>query len=248
MKSGRRSHGISAVVLVLAFTAASAHAFSFSPMVTFVGADEAPARVRYTVQNDTQRAIAVQISAHDRHIDQTGNESTSPTDDLFVFPSQIVLGPGRTQEVTVEWTGGHVQRERAFRIIATQLPVNLGTGNDSRAQLRVNLEYVTSLYVRPPGASPQFELIQATVDMELAEFRIHLRNAGAMHGLLRDIAFDTDGWPDGVTRLVPASRFEAGSNVVLPEGERILSIPLERLDWDGEIAPDISVDIVPHTP
>ncbi len=230
-------------LMLLLYGAASAHAFSFTPMVAQIDADRRPARVTYTLQNDTPRAVAVQVSAHIRVIDEMGNEDMQPTDELLVYPSQIVLAAGRSQEISVDWTGGSVDRERAFRIVAEQVPVNLGSSQDSRAQLRVNLEYVTSLYVRPAQARPRTEVSDVAFEDAGETLVFRLGNTGTRHILLRDLTVSIHPPGEGESVQVRGEQLNAGSNVLPAGGSRVVRIPWGVRDMTASNAHEYRIEV-----
>lgn len=218
--------------LVLVFVASGTYALNFSPLVSTIDLDGSRARQRYTLSNPGREPVAVEVSAVTRQIDEYGMEHNSPTDGLAVYPSQIVLDGGERQTVLVEWVGGEIESERAFRIIAEQVPVSFGDDGSSRARLRMSFRYVTSLYVRPPGTAARVSATSARIvtgtpdgavdaddgDAEIdtpAEARfveITLENSGSRHKRLRDLT---------VRVSLPSDNGE----------ER------ERLEWHGETAP-----------
>ncbi|TVQ26270.1 MAG: molecular chaperone [Spirochaetaceae bacterium] len=240
---GYKSRALIVCLVLLLYGAASVQAFSFTPMVSHIDADRRPARVTYTLQNDTPRAIAVQVSAHVREIDEMGNEVMQPTDELMVYPSQIVLAAGRSQEISVDWTGGSVDRERAFRVVAEQVPVNLGSSQDSRAQLRVNLEYVTSLYVRPAQARARTEVSGIAFDDAEQMLVFRLENTGTRHILLRDLSVLIHPPREGESLQIPGGELNAGSNVLPAGGSRVVRIPWDSSDINASNAHEYRIEV-----
>ncbi len=136
---------------------------SFAPMLSEIDLQDGQGRARFTVRNEYGRPVAVQIEARTREIDIHGNEGREPTDALAVYPTQLVLDAGERQQIAVEWLEGRIDKERAFRVIAEEVPVDLEDRSDSRARLRMNMRYVTSLYIRPEGAAPDIRITEAKV-------------------------------------------------------------------------------------
>ena len=204
------------LVAALFFAGASGlSAFNFTPMVSTIDASEdGPLRKTFDVVNDGNEPVAVEVRAYTREIEEDGSETTEETDEVDVFPSQLVLRPGERDTVDAEWTGAAPDRERAFRVIAEQVPVRFEE-QTAPARIRMNLRYVTSLYVRPEGVEPEpvvreSELVFREDDdgSPVPYAQVLLENTGTAHILLRDLRFSPDsGDPDnrgGV--LLPGSR------------------------------------------
>ncbi|MFW5995467.1 MAG: hypothetical protein ACOCRN_05075 [Spirochaetia bacterium] len=236
-----RSIGIVVLFVVLVV---SAGAFSFSPMVSDIELDGSRPRRRYTVANDAASPVAVQVRAFERSIGVDGEESRSPASDLQVFPSQLVLGGGERQEVVVEWTGGELERERAFRVVAEQVAVDLDDDPQPQARIRMNMRYVASLYVTPEGAGAQPRVLEALVvepddeDLENGEdgapayAEVLLENSGSSHVLLRDLAFEVavpDNGEDDTIVIDGEDRVDGASGVLPAGNERriLLRLPQE---------------------
>lgn len=69
----------------------------------------------------------------------------------MVFPEQIVLQPGESQSVRVQWSGDSVPAtEVAYRLMAEQLPIDLGTEGANRSGLKLEMvKYLGRALVRP---------------------------------------------------------------------------------------------------
>lgn len=108
----------------------------------------------YQVVNDGKEPVAVEISLTDRKVDLDGKESNKKADDDFlVYPPQMVIPPGKTQIVRVTWMGNpNPEKELAYRLIATQLPINLEKPqpqDTARGQVKLAYRYIGSVYIRP---------------------------------------------------------------------------------------------------
>lgn len=132
-------------------------------MVAEIELDDGQPRLTYTISNDSSRPIAVQISVARREISVDGEESREPADEMLAYPSQLVVAGGETRTVIVEWSGSQTEVEIPYRVIAEQVPVEFGDDPEARARIKMNLRYVTSLYVRPPETSPNPEVLESVV-------------------------------------------------------------------------------------
>ncbi len=179
-----RSFIIVAVFLVSA--AATAAAFSFSPMTVSIAPSGANAVMTYKVTNESDQQTAVSIKVTTRTIDASGVEKNEPADKLFlVFPSRVVLKANSSQNVKVQYRGSPaIASESAFRVIAEQLPVDFT--KSATSGVSILLTYVAALYVTPKNASPKLIFSQAVGAQKdgKAGLQVTVKNEGTKHALL----------------------------------------------------------------
>ena len=66
----------------------------------------------------------------------------------------MILPPQSTRSVRVQWIGDpNLKEERAYRIIAEQLPVNLSKEKPKSSSVKILVSYHGALFVTPPGLS-----------------------------------------------------------------------------------------------
>lgn len=211
---------LTTVLLFLFLCPAGSFAFSFSPMVSTITVESGTPRRSYNVRNDGATPVAIQISLATREIDLYGRETNRETDELIAYPSQFILRGGERQEVFVEWVSGDgPNSERAYRITAEQIPLNLGDEPPGRARVRLNVRYVASLYVGPAGVSPDLVVASAQLlhgdsdrdsETEASRFyaEVELENRGNAHKALSLVRFSpapaSDSRPSGV--VLPGER------------------------------------------
>lgn len=110
------------------------------------------------VENPGDEKLPIQIEGFARSTNAKGEEVRTKTDDLTIYPEQVVLLPKEKRNVRVMWTGEIKEgREKAYRIVASQLPVDFREKNSAPKKPSVNLkfllQYVASAYVVPEGAT-----------------------------------------------------------------------------------------------
>src|SRR5437764_2764311 len=138
----------------------SLHAPAFAFKISPFNADMAPAgpgaRLDYLVENESSDPTAVQIGVVRREQAKDGTETLVQADDQFlIFPAQLILLPKEKRTVRVQWLGPvKPQKELAYRIVAEQLPVDLGKASEAKNNLRMLVRYLTALYIVPPGVHP----------------------------------------------------------------------------------------------
>lgn len=224
----------------------SAFGWTFAPMVAEIELGAGQPRLTYTINNDNATPIAVQISVVTREISIDGEETRSPADDVIVYPSQLVVAGGESRTVIVEWTGSSTDVELAYRVVAEQVPVDFGNNSEARARIRMNLRFVTSLYVRPPGVAPGPRVVEAAITnlpegviiggrngsstaSGEAYGMVLLENRGGSRVDLSEVTYRV-AWPRGSEaplELEPAST-SAPVGVLLPGDRRRIYVALPR--------------------
>ena len=121
----RRVAAVLFVLLLLPFTLM---AYQLSPLnVTYDPSGAGSAKV-YTIVNDSDSLIAIEIQAMRRYIDIDGEEYTEEAPQYFsIQPAKMIIMPDSTQLVRVQYRGpSTVTKELSFRIISEQIPMPRG--------------------------------------------------------------------------------------------------------------------------
>lgn len=229
-------HALLALLIAL-----PAHAFRLEPMVLQLPLTKPQASGTYVVENNTKQKIAVEFRVKKRLIDQNGAEERPEASGFLVFPEQMALEPGEKRNVRVTWAAEALpSQEEAYRLVATQLPVDFAPNAGGRgAQLKFLLEYVASLYLLPPGAKPKMRVVKHAVAKN-GTLEILVANEGSAHFLLdrMEISYRSgkkEGKPD------PKILQELRTENLLPGNQRWLRIPLPK----GFPDPQVSVVFEP---
>ena len=180
------------IAAVLALTADDAGALRFSPFRVKFEPSGAESNQLFQVENNTAAPTAVQIRMADRQIDVDGGETMRDNEkDFAIYPAQMILPPQSTRSVRVQWIGDpNLKEERAYRIIAEQLPVALSKDKPKSSSVKVLVSYHGALFVTPPGLSHNVTLDFFGVTQEPEQKRmleLVLHNRGTQHALLRDL-------------------------------------------------------------
>lgn len=187
-----RSLSITVGLLAFLFASTEAMAFRFAPIEAVMAPSGGKASHNFQITNIESEPIAIDIRIVSRSTDQTGIERHIPADDQFiVYPAQAIVTPGQTQTVRVQWVGDPAPgKEIPFRLIAEQLPIDLGPTPTDGAQVRLLVRYVASLYVRPGGTSPNpvVNNFRRVDDPAIGDsIRLDISNQGTQHVLLKDV-------------------------------------------------------------
>lgn len=178
--------GLGRLVLALA-VAQTAHAYRVTPLEAALGVEGTAATRTFLLENNSKAKIAVQVEAFARSIDGKAQEVRTPTEELVVFPDQIVLEAGQQRNVRVTYNGPtKVAAEKAYRVSFEQLPLSLEKGKNSKkteAKLSFMFNYLASVYVGPDNAKPAARVESLKV-LPSGKAELKLVNPGTAHAPL----------------------------------------------------------------
>ena len=155
------------VFLVLMFVTMAVFAYQLTPLsVTYDPRGAGSAKV-YTITNDSDSPIAIQVKPFKRMVDADGNEFTESANAYFsIQPQKMIIKPQSTQLVRVQYRGPQtVTKEMSFRIQAEQIPYSLGASKEETGQtISFLFVYSTSAYVKPSRVVESVRTTQGTAE------------------------------------------------------------------------------------
>jgi fimbrial chaperone protein len=180
---------ITALLLCACFIS-TAHAIRLIPLTATMVTDDDGTRRTFRIQNPAEQPAAVQISIFARATQLDGTEIRTPADQLFtVFPAQMVIMPGETQAVRVEWLSAiTTDHEQAFRIIAEQLAIDFNESKQqTREQIKLLMRYEGMIYIQPKLASAaKIDVLDSRyIDKPTPALQVTLKNTGDTHLVLK---------------------------------------------------------------
>lgn len=185
-------------IFVATLSIAAVHeagAFRFSPFRAKFEPSGDGANQLFTVENNTDQPATVQIRITTREVDVDGGEQNVDDEkDFMIYPAQMVLEPHASRSVRVQWAGDpNLKEEKAYRIVAEQLPVNLDKENPKTSAVKFLVSYRGALFVTPPGLASNVTLdftgeIKDAAGNRMLEIVLH--NRGTQHALLRNLKLD----------------------------------------------------------
>ena len=179
------------LILVVASASFVTHAISFTPIeMDFAPTGRGSTQI-FRLENTTPEPVAVEISMKSRLMKLNGEDDLQDAEDQFnVFPSQVVMQPGQVQSVRVQYIGpAALDRERAFRLIAEQLPIDVGQAPSNGGRMRLLVKYVASVYVLPSN----LKAILSITKLEVVDGKwlaITMQNQGKTRKILKNISLD----------------------------------------------------------
>ena len=230
-----------ALLFLLTFMSLALFAYQFSPLnVTFEPSGGGSAKV-YTIVNDSDSAIAVEVSAVKRSITIDGEGYNEDASQYFTIqPSKMIINPQSTQLVRVQYRGPRtVTEELSFRIISEQIPYSTGAKSEGEGQMISFLfVYSTSAYVQPGKI---VEKVETTASInEDGKLEIVFNNKGSVHQLLNDLSVTIKG-NNGSTYTLTDEDMGAikGSNLLCGASLRIVMDVPSALSGAKSFTPEI---------
>ncbi|WP_374666891.1 molecular chaperone [Ramlibacter sp.] len=189
----------------LATASFMAHAMSFTPIEMDFSPSGRGATQVFRLENTTAEPTAVEITLKSRQMKADGEDVLADADDQFnVFPAQVVLQPGQAQTVRVQYVGpAALQAERAFRLIAEQLPIDVGQAPTNGGRMRLLVKYVASVYVVPANVRAVLKTGEAKVVTagNARWLEVPVTNEGGTRRILKNAQLEVAGRTLGAEQL-----------------------------------------------
>ena len=212
----------------------SVQAMTFTPIEMDFSPTGRGATQIFRLENNTAEPAAVEMVIKSRAMAINGDDVLGDADDQFsIFPPQLVLQPGQMQSVRVQYTGAaSIDKERAFRLVVEQLPVDLGETPQDGGRMRLLVKYIASLYVVPRNVRALLSVSEAQIVKEDAQswLRFKVQNDGGTRKILKN------------TKLIVGTLSLSGDALTGVEGENVLAqtarvfrvkLPAEVLSLDS---------------
>lgn len=239
-----RSRRFCALLFLLIAAAFTLSAYQLSPLNVSYDATGAGSAKVYTIVNDSDSPIAIQMSAEQRIIDIDGNEVNQDGSMYFsIQPSRMIIRPDSTQLVRVQYRGPQtVTKELSFRIISEQIAMPRGAQDADQGQMISFLfVYSTSAYVKPTRV---VESVTPSVGInDQGKLEVVLENTGSVHQMLNSLAITLSG-NDGSTYELTEEELGPveGQNLLTNSKLRtVIEVP-EALKAADTITAEISYD------
>ncbi|MBR6348272.1 MAG: molecular chaperone [Spirochaetales bacterium] len=181
------------VFLILLVAVSAVSAYQFSPLEQVFQPTGAESQKNYTIVNDSDDQIAIELAVYIRDQDAEGNEiRKKSTSEFRILPTdKIIMQPQSTQIITVKYVGSQtVTVEKSYRLVASQLTYSQGKNQTSQSMFNFLYVYATSLYVVPSESRADVRL--ATVKAVTGEdgkqlMELSFQNRGNVHQILREL-------------------------------------------------------------
>lgn len=177
------------------------------------------------VDNTTERPLTLEVTAEKRTWDEQGNEMRTPADeDFLILPPQLIVEPGKTQAIRVQYVGDPTIDQTAMYVIGVnQVPVTdptAGTG----VQFVIN--FGTAAYVVPAGAKTELKIVSVAAASTPGTMEVVLENSGARYAPLGSTTWTfTNGAGQKMELSGDPLRETLIASVVPSGGRRIFTVP-----------------------
>lgn len=159
--------------------------FKFNPMSQSINLGDKQKAAQFLIENDTNEAMAVELSVKERIMDENGKETLPDVKEMSVFPPQMVIPPKDKRTIRVTWSGStSFVNEKSFRVIAEQLPLKVDPKSKNRSGIQMLMRYMAALYVTPanPESMISVTLLRSTKD----SFEVSVENTGNTHQIMEN--------------------------------------------------------------
>ena len=155
------------------------------PMSQTINSSKKNRTALFTVLNDSDSPIAIQLDMRVRDMKPDGSEKHPESDDFLIFPDQLVLGAKKRRVIKVKWLKGEVKEtEKAYRLIVEQLPIDVTKKVTKKTDIKILLRYIAALYVAPEKGKSELRVISSKTTKDLKRVVFYVENSGSIHQVL----------------------------------------------------------------
>ncbi len=210
------------VLALLAAGPASGATFRVSPVQLSLSASATSGLL--TLSNESQETLRFQLTAFHWGEDQQGQMQLSPTEDIAVFPTLLVLEPGKERKIRIGAATKLEASEKTYRVFVEELPPAARPGGPAGpTQVRVLTRMGIPIFLRPSKTESGGEIADARVEKGRLTFLV--RNNGNVHFTLETVKIHATA-ASGETVLDK----ENSGWYVLAGGGRLYEWPLPQQD------------------
>ena len=188
-----------------------------------------------SVENPSDRGVPVELTVHEAEPTPEGLvPTTTPSDDLLVFPPQALIEPGKTQAFRVQFVGDpDMTKSKHYFVTVAQLPVQLPGGSNA-IQILYNFQVAVSVGVS--GERSEITLTDSKiVKNEVGEFQpvLTFSNTGKTYGYVSEGGLRLTV-KDAAGKEVFSKRYDSsdieqdlGFGLVAADGTRQIILPVD---------------------
>lgn len=159
------------------------YSFTFAPMSQTIELSDDRKAVQFFLENDSPLSMAVELTVRARSLDVKGIETLEPTQEVKVFPPQVIIPAGEKRAIRVSYSGDKdLKIEKNFRVIAEQLPLKVDIKTKEKAGIQMLMKYVAALYVAPSNTKPEIKVLSHSSNGKV--IKLLIENSGGRHQLL----------------------------------------------------------------
>lgn len=177
------------LIALFIIIASNIYAYQLSPLSVSYSTSGADSTKAYTITNDSDSPIAIEMKVYKRFVSESGEEYTELSPEYFsVQPSKMIIKPQSSQIVRVQYRGPRtVTKEMSFRIVSEQIAYSKGAALQQGSQM-INFLFVysTAAYVKP---SRVIENVTGSARLlDDGKLEIVIENTGSVHQILEGLS------------------------------------------------------------
>jgi len=159
------------------------YSFKFNPMSQSIDLSEKQTTVQFSVENQSPESMAIELTVKGRTMNEDGHEELPADANIAIFPPQMIIPSKEKRTVRVTWNGSKkIESEKAFRVIAEQLPLKLNEKAKKATGIQMLMKYMAALYVTPDNAKSSLAVTLSSVSED--SLSVVVRNDGTKHQIL----------------------------------------------------------------
>lgn len=153
--------------------------FTFTPMSQTIELARGQKEAQFLLDNPTSEPMAVVLTLAERIQKSDGQEENPKTQELAIFPPQLILPPKEKRTIRVQWLGEKPKIEKAFRVIAEQLPLKVDGKKQKGSGIKMLMRYKAALYVNP--GDTEASVVIRSIVADPSGVTVTLENTGSQH-------------------------------------------------------------------
>lgn len=168
--------------------------FSISPVRIYMGPNERATAITITNEGDTELAMQAELFRWKQSSD--GKDELLPTEDVFLTPPIIKVGPKARQVVRlVRLVPPSLDEEITYRMMVREVPEAIKNDNKT-IQVGLALAFNLPIFITPPRAKP--DLTCTSIRKSANSVQVQCANKGNAHILTSRVSLlDDKGTPLG---------------------------------------------------
>ena len=196
-----------------------ASALQMEPMSLILKPAGGGSKQSFTVANETNKPMAVKFSITTRQTINNKEVRRPASHEFLIYPAQTVIPPRTSQRIRVEWLGNQrLNKEKPYRLIAEQLPVDLGEKKKTGLTMLMKME--GSLYVQPSNTKSNIRVTR--VQQHGNMLAVTVQNTGTRHQLLTRTRLSLKNGNQAINLNSQALKGLEGNNILAGETMRFI--------------------------
>jgi fimbrial chaperone protein len=212
-----------AATALLCATAAYA-SMRVNPLIVYMSPTARGSSSVVQLTNVTDAPLPLDVTVMKRTVVDGAEVQVPAEDDFIIFPPQMIIQPGQTQAMRIQWVAGTVPTtSESYYVYVTQIPADLEPGMSG---IRVAYRFGVSVHMVPPNTTPNLQVVSvrpATNPGGGAGFELTLRNDGNRYARMseHEMSFGGRTWSRGDLKTA------VGTGFMLPGQRRTFFVPFE---------------------